>query len=159
MSRFEGPGEVGLAGDVPGTIRALELTPGEAIIVQQGGFLAAEPSVEFQIALVKRLKVSVLGRENLVLQRLSGQGVAFIHAAGDFVEFNLDSGERLEADTGSMVCFDASVDYDMRWSGTVGTSLLGGEGIFLSSFTGPGRVLLSDNGPRGVKSSTGGQIG
>ena len=125
MTRFARPGEVGFAGDLPGTIRSVELDSSTALIVQRGGFLTATPSVELSIALVKRLRVNVLGGQNLVLQRLTGPGVAFIHASGDFVEFDLAEGERLRADTGSMV---------------------GGEGLFLSSFTGPGRVTLQTMG-------------
>ena len=158
MTRFAGPGEVGFAGDLPGTIRSVELDSGAALIVQRGGFLTATPSVELSIALVKRLRVNVLGGQNLILQRLTGPGVAFIHASGDFVEFDLAEGERLRADTGSMVCFEDSVDYSVQWAGGPRTSFLGGEGLFLSSFTGPGRVTLQTMGHAVLEASAeGGQ--
>lgn len=84
--------------------------------------------------------------------------MAFIHASGDFVEFDLAEGERLRADTGSMVCFEDSVDYSVQWAGGPRTSFLGGEGLFLSSFTGPGRVTLQTMGHAVLEaSSEGGQ--
>ena len=147
MTHFTGPGRVGLAGELPGTIRAIELQDGKSVVVQRGGFLAAELSVKLGMALVKRLRVGLIGGgQNLILQRLTGPGKAFVHAAGDFTEFNLVAGEQLRADTRCMVWFDETVDYSVKWTGGVRKSLFGGEGLFLSSFTGPGRVTLQTMG-------------
>ena len=94
----------------------------------------------------------MLAGHTLVLQRLSGPGTVFVHAAGDFAGFTLGPGEVLRADTAALVWFDASVDYSAAGAGTVKRALLGGEGLFLSTFTGPGRVTLQTMGrpPAGV---------
>ena len=143
---FTGPGEIGFGAAIPGTITAVSLAPDQAIIVQRGGFLAAEPSVEIEIAAVRKLKVNLFGGENLILQRLRGPGLAFLHAAGDFVEFDLKADEEVNAEVGAMVYYDESVDYDLRRAGTWGTTLMGGEGIFLAHYAGPGRVTLQTMG-------------
>ena len=139
--RFSGPGEVGFGGTVPGTIAAVEVAPGEAIIAQRGGFLAAAPTVGIGIA-ASRARVSFFGGQNIVLQKLTGPGIVFLHAAGDFVEFDLGTDEEVSAELGSMVYYDATVDYTVRRAGGLGTALLGGEGIVLAHFVGPGRVTL-----------------
>ena len=133
---------MGFAGDFPGRMRALELGHGESVLVQRGGFVAAEPSVQLKIALTKRLGAGFFGGEGFILQRLTGPGTAFIHAGGDFVEFDLAAGEKLQVDTGCMVCFDATVNYSIELAGGIATSLFGGEGLFLATLTGPGKVVL-----------------
>ena len=146
LTEYAGPGEVGFSGDEPGTIRAVELADGEAVIVRRGGFLAASPSVTLAVALVKRLRAGLLAGHTLVLQRVTGPGTLFVHAAGDFAAFTLGQGEVLRADTDSLVWFDASVSYSAEWAGGLRRAFLGGEGFFLSTFTGPGRVTLQTMG-------------
>ena len=146
LTEYAGPGEVGFSGDEPGTIRAVELAAGEAVIVRRGGFLAASPSVTLAVALVKRLRAGLLAGHTLVLQRVTGPGTLFVHAAGDFAAFTLGQGEVLRADTDSLVWFDASVSYSAEWAGGLRRAFLGGEGFFLSTFTGPGRVTLQTMG-------------
>ena len=146
LSEYAGPGEVGFSGDEPGTIRAVELADGEAVIVRRGGFLAASPSVTLAVALVKRLRAGLLAGHTLVLQRVTGPGTLFVHAAGDFAAFTLGQGEVLRADTDSVVWFDASVSYSAEWAGGLRRAFLGGEEFFLSTFTGPGRVTLQTMG-------------
>lgn len=135
-------GEVGFAGDFPGRMRPLALEAGRSVLVQRGGFVAAEPSVQLKIALTRRLGAGFFGGEGFILQRLTGPGTAFIHAGGDFVEFDLGPSEMLQVDTGSLVCFDDSVDYSIELAGGIATSLFGGEGLFLATLTGPGKVVL-----------------
>ena len=110
----------------------MELGHGEEIVVRRRGFLAASPSVDLSVAMVTRLRAGVLAGHTLVLQRLSGPGTVFVHAAGDFAGFTLGPGEVLRADTAALVWFDASVDYSAAWAGTVKRALLGGKGLFLS---------------------------
>ena len=86
------------------------------------------------------------GDDTLILQRVTGPGTLFVHAAGDFAAFTLGQGEVLRADTDSLVWFDASVSYSAAWAGGVKRAFLGGEGLFLSTFTGPGRVTLQTMG-------------
>ena len=138
---FSGPGEVGFGGTVSGTIQAVEIAAGQAIIAQRGGFLAAAPTVGIGIA-TARAGVGILGGENIVLQKLTGPGTVFLHAAGDCVEFDLRSEEEVSAKLGSMIYHDSTVDYTVKRAGGIGTVFLGGEGIVLAHFVGPGRVAL-----------------
>ena len=139
---FTGPGEVGFGGEMPGSIAAVEVGHDAAIVAQRGAFIAAEPTVTIGIAAIKKLKVNLFGGENLILQRLRGPGIVFLHAAGDFVNFDLGDDEGMSAEVGAMVYYDETVDYDIRRAGGLGTTLLGGEGVFLAHYTGPGRVSL-----------------
>ena len=135
-------GEVGFAGDFPGRLRPIHLRPDRSVLVQRDGFVAAEATVQLEIALTRRLGAGFFGGEGFILQRLRGPGLAFIHAGGDFVEFSLGAGEMLQVDTGSLVCFDETVDYNISLAGGIATSLFGGEGLFLATLTGPGQVVL-----------------
>lgn len=140
--RANGPGEVGFAGSYPGRIQAFDLAPGQSILAQRDAFLFAQPTVQLNIALVKKLGAGFFGGEGFILEKLTGPGMVFIHAGGDFVEFNLASGERLDIDTGCIVAFDETVDYDIQFAGGIRTAIFGGEGLFLATLTGPGRVIV-----------------
>jgi uncharacterized protein (TIGR00266 family) len=136
------PGEVGFAGSYPGRVQAFDLKPGQTIFVQRDAFVVAQSSIQLNIALVKRLGAGFFGGEGFILERLTGPGIVFIHAGGDFVEFTLGAGESLQIDTGCIVAFDETVDYDIQLAGGIRTALFGGEGLFLATLTGPGRVLV-----------------
>ena len=136
------PGEVGFAGSYPGRVQAFDLKPGQTIFVQRDAFVVAQSSIQLNIALVKRLGAGFFGGEGFILERLTGPGIVFIHAGGDFVEFTLAAGESLQIDTGCIVAFDETVDYDIQLAGGIRTALFGGEGLFLATLTGPGRVLV-----------------
>jgi len=137
-----GPGEVGFAGHYPGQIRVFELTPGQTVMVQRDGFLFAQSTVTLDIALVRRLGAGLLGGEGFILQKLTGPGAVFVHAGGDHVEITLAPGETLQVQTGHLVAFDPTVNYDIQMVGNIRTAIFGHEGIFLATLTGPGRVLL-----------------
>ena len=140
--RASTPGEVGFAGSYPGRVQAFELKPGQNIFVQRDAFVVAQSSVRLNIALVKRLGAGFFGGEGFILEQLTGPGTVFIHAGGDFVEFTLGAGESLQIDTGCIVAFDETVDYDIQLAGGIRTALFGGEGLFLATLTGPGRVIV-----------------
>ena len=135
-------GEVGFAGDYPGRIQNFDLKPGQSILVQRDSFLCAQSSVTLNIAFVKKLGSGFFGGEGFILEKLTGPGTVFIHGGGDFVEFTLAPGEVLQVDTGCVVGFEESVDYDFQFAGGIKTALFGGEGFFLATLTGPGRVLV-----------------
>lgn len=135
-------GEVGFAGTYPGRIQPFDLQAGESILVQRDSFLAAQNSVQLNIALVKKLGAGFFGGEGFILERLTGPGVVFIHGGGDFVDFMLGPGEQLQVDTGCIVGFQESVTYDIQFVGSIKTALFGGEGVFLATLTGPGRVVV-----------------
>jgi len=136
------PGEVGFAGSYPGRIQAFDLKPGQSVFVQRDSFVVAQSTAQLNIAMVKRLGAVFFGGEGFILEKLTGPGTVFIHGGGDFLEFNLGAGESLQIDTGSIVSFDEGVDYDIQLAGGIKTALFGGEGLFLATLTGPGRVIV-----------------
>lgn len=135
-------GEVGFAGSYPGRVQHFDLQPGQSVLVQRDGFLCAQSSVTINIALVKKLGAGFFGGEGFILQKLTGPGTVFIHGGGDFVEFNLGVNETLQVDTGCIVGFEESVDYDIQFVGGIKTAIFGGEGLFLATLRGPGRVIV-----------------
>lgn len=140
--RAANDGEVGFAGSYPGRIQVFELGYGQSILVQRDSFLFAQIGVQLNIALVKKLGAGLFGGEGFILEKLTGPGSVFIHGGGDFVEFTLRPGEVLQVDTGCVVGFDESVQYDIQLAGGIKTAIFGGEGLFLATLTGPGRVLV-----------------
>jgi uncharacterized protein (AIM24 family) len=136
------PGEVGFAGSYPGRIQHFDLRAGQSIIVLRDSFLVAESTAQLNIALVRKLGAGFFGGEGFILEKLTGPGTVFIHGGGDFVEFTLAVGEVLQIDTGSLVAFDETVDYDIQMAGGIRTALFGGEGFFLATLRGPGRVIV-----------------
>jgi uncharacterized protein (TIGR00266 family) len=135
-------GEVGFAGHFPGKIQVFDLAPGQTIMVQRDGFLFAQGTVAFDIAMVRKLGAGLLGGEGFILQKLTGPGAVFVHAGGDHVDFTLAPGEVLQVQTGHLVAFEPTVDYDIQMVGSIRTAIFGGEGLFLATLTGPGRVIL-----------------
>ncbi len=138
---YEGNGEVGFAGDFPGRILPIGLGK-EAILAQKDAFIAAMGDVEISIALQKRIGGAIFGGEGFIVEKLSGDGIVFIHAGGDLVSFELAAGETMRIDTGSVVAWDESVTYDVAFVGSIKSAVFGGEGIFLTTLTGPGTVVV-----------------
>jgi len=138
----DAPGEVGFAGNYPGRIQVFELAAGQSILAQRDAFLFAQPGVQLSVALVKKLGAGFFGGEGFILEKLTGPGSVFIHAGGDFVEFDLKAGEVLHVDTGCIVAFDEPVEYDIQFVGGIKTAIFGGEGLFLATLRGPGKVLI-----------------
>jgi uncharacterized protein (TIGR00266 family) len=135
-------GEVGFAGNYPGKIQVFELAAGQTIMVQRDGFLFAQNSVTLDIAMVRKLGAGLLGGEGFILQKLTGPGAVFVHAGGDHVDFTLAPGETLQVQAGHLVAFEPTVNYDIQMVGSIRTAIFGGEGLFLTTLTGPGRVIL-----------------
>ncbi len=140
--RASSPGEVGFAGNYPGRIQAIELQPGRSWLVQRDGFLVAQSGVQLNIALVKKIGAGIFGGEGFVLEKLTGPGTVFIHAGGDQIEMSLQPGETIQVDTGCVVGFEESVNYDIQFVGGIKTAIFGGEGIFLTTLTGPGKIII-----------------
>lgn len=135
-------GEIGFAGTYPGKIQCFDLHAGQSMFVQRDSFLVAQGSTQFNIAFVKRLGVGFFGGEGFILEKLTGPGNVFIHAGGDFVEFTLAPGETIQVDSGCIVAFEEGVTYDIQLVGGIKSAMFGGEGLFLATLTGPGRVLI-----------------
>jgi uncharacterized protein (TIGR00266 family) len=135
--------KVGFAAPYPGKIVPLNLTnEGGKFICQKDSFLCAESGIEIEIAFTKRLGAGLFGGEGFILQRLEGNGIAWVHAGGTLIEKTLAKGETLRVDTGCLVAFATTVDYDIKFVGGFTNALFAGEGLFLASLTGPGKVYL-----------------
>jgi uncharacterized protein (TIGR00266 family) len=140
--RSDGEGEVGFAGNYPGKLTVFDLEPGRSVMAQRDAFVLAESTVQLNVALVKKLGAGFFGGEGFILEKLTGPGKVFIHGGGDFVEFSLNIGEVLQVNTGCIVAFDESVGYDIQMVGGIKTAIFGGEGLFMATLTGPGRVVV-----------------
>jgi uncharacterized protein (TIGR00266 family) len=127
----------------PGKIIAIHLSEiGGELITQKDSFLAAAKGVAIGIAFQRKLGVGLFGGEGFIMQRLQGDGWAFVHAGGTLQERVLGPGEVLRVDTGCIVAFQPSVNYDIQYVGKIKSALFGGEGLFFATLRGPGRVWL-----------------
>ena len=137
-----GPGQIAFASSFPGSIKAFDIAPGREIIVQKSGFLASEASVQLSVFFQKKFGAGLFGGEGFIMQRLSGQGTAFVEIDGYSIEYSLAPGQQILVDTGYVALMDATCSMDIQSVGSVKNALLGGEGLFNTVITGPGRVLL-----------------
>jgi uncharacterized protein (TIGR00266 family) len=137
-----GPGLIAFAGNAPGTIKPIEIGPGKEFMCQKDAFLCAETGVDMDMAFQKKLGSAFFGGEGFIIQRIFGKGLAFIHACGDFVDMELKPGQVMKIDTGSVVGWEPSVQYDIQRAGGIKTSFFGGEGLFVTTLTGPGKIIL-----------------
>lgn len=137
-----GTGMVSFGGNAPGTIKPIELTSGKDFLVQKDAFLVAEDNVDMSIAFQKKLGAAFFGGEGFILEKLSGNGTVFIHACGDFVEFDLKPEQILKVDTGCVVGWEDTVTYDIQRVKGIKTMFFGGEGLFLTTLKGPGKLLI-----------------
>ena len=134
---------VGFGAPYPGEVIPLDLAEfGGEFLCQKDSFICAAKGIEIDIAFTKRLGAGFFGGEGFILQRLRGDGLAFVHAGGTIIEKNLAPGEELRVDTGCLVAFAPSVDYDIQFIGGFKNALFGGEGLFLAKMTGPGKLYL-----------------
>jgi uncharacterized protein (TIGR00266 family) len=143
LNRGNAKRTVAFGAPYPGKIVPLHLAElGGEIIAQKDSFLAAARGISLGIAFQKRLGVGLFGGEGFIMQRLSGDGWAFLHAGGMVVERTLGPGETLRIDTGCIVALQPSVQYDIQFVGRIKSALFGGEGLFFATLGGPGRVWL-----------------
>ena len=137
-----GAGMIAFGSSFPGQIKAVTIAPGQGMILQKTAFLAAEPGVELSIHFNKKLGTGLFGGEGFIMQRLSGSGVAFAEIDGELVEYELREGQQIVADTGNVAGFTAGVKMEIQQVPGMKNKLLGGEGLFNTLLTGPGRVWL-----------------
>lgn len=130
-----------LASNQPGKIFVWE-PAGGPVLTTRGSFLAAWGNVAINVTIARRAGAAFFGGAGLFLQRISGSGTVLIHGSGDLDDRTLAPGESLTVSTGHLAAFAASIDYDIRYVGGVRKVLFGGEGLFMTRLTGPGRVLL-----------------
>ena len=137
-----GAGTIAFASSFPGAIKAYEITPSTPIICQKRAFLACSQGVDLNVHFQKKLGSGLFGGEGFVMQKLSGNGIAFIEIDGSVVEYNLERGQQLVIDTGYLAMMDVTVTMEIQQIKGVKNALFGGEGMFNTVVTGPGRVLL-----------------
>lgn len=138
-----GRGTVAFAAPYPGTVLPMKLDQhGGRLICQKDSFLAGARGVQIGVQFQRRIMTGLFGGEGFIMQKLEGDGWVFIHAGGCVVERELAAGERLDVDTGCVVAYHPTVDMDVRRVSGIKSMLFGGEGVFLATLTGPGKVWL-----------------
>ena len=138
---YKGSGEVGFAGTVPGRIAPIGFQEG-TVVAQRDAFMAAIGNVSISVAFQKRLGSIFFGGEGFVLEKISGSGVAFLQVAGDLLSFNLQAGETIRVETGAAVAWDKSVQFSIEVIRSLKSAVFGGEGLFFTTLTGPGTVIV-----------------
>lgn len=145
MNRYTaqgGPGMIAMASSLPGSIKPIEIHPGKDFIAQKSAFLACTPGVELSMHFQKKLGAGFFGGEGFIMQKLSGEGLAFIEIDGYCKEYELAAGQQMIIDTGYLAGMDGTCSMDVQTTGGVKNALFGGEGIFNTVVTGPGRIYI-----------------
>lgn len=138
----QGDGVIAFGTSFPGRILPMRISPDNELVMQKRSFLASTTGVRLEVVFNKKLGAGLFGGEGFIMQRLSGEGLAFVEIDGDVFEMELAPGEQLIADTGNVAGFEASVQMDIRQVPGLKNKLLGGEGLFNTLLTGPGKVWL-----------------
>lgn len=138
----EQDGTITFGSSFPGTIKAIRIDPQHEMILQKSAFLACEAGVDLSIHFNKKLGAGLFGGEGFIMQRLSGNGMAFAEIDGDLVEYELQPGQQIIVDTGNVAGFEPSVQMEIRQVPGLKNKLLGGEGLFNTVLTGPGVIWL-----------------
>ncbi len=138
----QGKGIVAFASDFPGKIVPLNLAEGQTIICQKTAFLCAEKTVGLDIHFRRKLGSGLFGGEGFILQKITGPGVAFVCLDGEIMEYTLQANQVLKVDTGHIAMYEPSVSFDIEMVKGFSNILFGGEGLFLATLKGPGRIWL-----------------
>lgn len=137
-----GPGKIAFASKFPGSIMPIQISQGNELIVQKSGFLASEIGVNLSMHFNQKLGAGLFGGEGFILQKLSGTGVAFVEIDGSVEIYKLQAGQQIIVDTGHLAAMSASCQIDVKAVGGIKNTVFGGEGIFNTVITGPGKVYL-----------------
>ena len=137
-----GNGMITFGSSFPGTVKAIEISPSNEMIVQKSAFLASEAGVNLSVHFNKRFSAGLFGGEGFIMQRLSGHGTAFVEIDGDLVEYDLRPGEEIVVDTGNVAGFTTDVKMEIQQVPGLKNKLFGGEGLFNTVLTGPGKIWL-----------------
>jgi len=137
-----GPGMIAFGSSFMGSIRAIQVSPGHSIICQKSAFLASEPGVELSIHMQKKLGAGFFGGEGFIMQKLSGNGMVFVEIDGHAVDYTLAAGQSLILDTGCLALMDETCSINIEQVKGVKNVLFGGEGMFNTRVTGPGKIVL-----------------
>lgn len=145
-----GPGMIAFASTFPGSIRAVQIDPSHPIAVQKSAFLASEAGVELSVFFQKKAMGGFFGGEGFIMQKLSGRGTAFLEVDGYAVEYELQAGQSMVVDSGNLAMMDATCTIDIQMVKGAKNVLFGGEGLFNTVVTGPGKILLQTMPVSGV---------
>lgn len=137
-----GQGMIAFGSSFPGKIIPLEIAPGREMILQKKAFLAAEQGVDLSVHFSKKLGAGLFGGEGFIMQRLSGRGTAFAEIDGDLVVYDLAPGQQMVVDTGNVAGFETTVSMEIRQVPGLKNAFFGGEGLFNTVLTGPGKIWL-----------------
>ena len=148
-----GAGMIAFGSSFPGRILTLEVAPGREFILQKTAFLASEAGVQLSIHFNKKFGAGLFGGEGFIMQRLSGNGIAFAEVDGELVEYTLAPSQQMVVDTGNVLGFESSVAIDIQQVKGIKNKLLGGEGFFNTVLTGPGKIWLQTMPISGVASA------
>ncbi|MEE1057285.1 MAG: TIGR00266 family protein [Acutalibacteraceae bacterium] len=140
-----GPGFITIASSFMGSVIPFEITPQTPMIVQKSGFLASSVGVDLSIAFNKKLGAGIFGGEGFIMQKLSGNGIAFVEIDGYCKQYNLAAGQQMIVDTGNLAAMDATCTMDIQTVKGVKNMFFGGEGLFNTVVTGPGRIFLQSH--------------
>ena len=137
-----GDGMIAFGSSFPGQIKAITIAPGQEMVLQKNAFLAAEAGVNLSVHFNRKVGAGFFGGEGFIMQRLSGYGTAFVEIDGELVEYDLKAGQQIVVDTGNVAGFEPSVQIDIQQVPGIKNMLFGGEGLFNTVLTGPGRIWL-----------------
>lgn len=137
-----GMGQIAFASSFPGSIRAFEIAPGQEIIAQKSAFLASSPNIELSVHFQKKVAGGLFGGEGFIMQKLSGNGIVFLEFDGYVKEYELAAGQQIVIDTGYLAAMTASCTMAVQSIPGIKNALFGGEGLFNTVVTGPGKVYL-----------------
>ena len=137
-----GNGMIAFASTVPGDVLAIELQPGQSIVAQKSAFLASASTVSYEMFFQKKVGAGFFGGEGFIMQKFSGSGLLLLEIDGSAITYDLAPGETLLVDTGNLAAMEATCSMDIETVKGVGNALLGGEGLFHTKVTGPGRIWL-----------------
>ena len=137
-----GEGMIAFASSFPGSIVPFEIAPGKELIVQKSGFQASESTVELSVHMQKKLGAGFFGGEGFIMQKLSGNGVAFVEFDGAVIEYDLEPGQSMVLDTGYLAAMESSCKMEIQQVAGLKNKLLGGEGFFNTLVSGPGKVWI-----------------
>lgn len=137
-----GDGMIAFASGVPGDILPIQVSPEKTIVAQKKAFLASEVGVNYEVFFQKKIGAGLVGGEGFIMQKFSGNGYVFLEIDGSVVDYDLQAGEQLVVDTGTLAACDATCSIDVQTVKGLGNMFAGGEGFFVTKITGPGHVYL-----------------
>ncbi len=142
FSTTGGPGQVSFSTDFPDKVLPFDLDAGQSVTMHRHAFICAEKSVTLDIAFTKKFGVGLFGGEGFVLQRLTGPGIVFAELDGDAIEYHLQPNQLMRIESGHVAMFESTVTFDIEMIKGMTNILMGGEGLFLATLKGPGRIWL-----------------